>query len=103
MDESNVRLAVMPYIDKLAAFDTAEGIREFFAAEGVKARVGNGTDCAIAQYVWDGSGRQVYVGRYDVMCLIENSKQVTLFGNTAAMQDFIGNFDCGRYPELVVK
>lgn len=106
VDKFDLRLAVQPYRDKLAAFETAGEIKDFLVAENVKVtatRVSNSpsTTCAIATYLRRESGERVSVTPGTCMALATNSF-CDLGDNTPAMQDFIRHFDGGRYPELEV-
>jgi hypothetical protein len=95
-NEERCRLAAEPYYQKLAAMESAEEIRQFLVAEEIKALPGVGNKCAIAQYIRNGSGEEVWVNNQTV----NTPFYVSVGPNTAAMRTFIRNFDRGRYPEL---
>lgn len=100
IDFEDIRLAVTPYLEKLAGFETAEQIRDFLVVEGIKATRGSTHRCAIAEYVYRGSEVPVRVS-----CVFTSSASVfssaTLGTHTDAMCEFVGNFDQNYYPELV--
>lgn len=112
MELGDMRMAVTPYLEKLAAFDTPDLIAEFLTAEGVKAVRVNGSYCAIAQYVRQGSGVEEIIvgsnstnavvscdlgGHGEAGCLMTTS----IGAHTVAMTKFVHRFDGGHYPELV--
>lgn len=100
IDFEDIRLAVTPYLEKLAGFETAEQIRDFLVVEGIKATRGNPYSCAIAEYVYRGSEVPVRVsGVFTSSTSVLGF--VTLGTHTDAMCEFIGNFDQNYYPELV--
>lgn len=104
----NARLAAQPYVDKLAAFQTAQEIRDFLVDEEIKAHPVQARACAIAMYVSRGSGEQVSVARSLGVCLagfVEDrvGKLTEVGACTPAMREFIANFDNGRYPELMAE
>lgn len=106
MKKVDLRLAVQPYRDKLAAFETAGEIKDFLVAENVKVtatRVSDSpsTTCAIATYLGRESGQLTSVTTCRCTALATNSF-CDLGDNTPAMRDFIRHFDGGRYPELEV-
>lgn len=114
MELVDIRIAVAPYLGKLEAFDTAEGIKDFLRGEGVKAHKRSMNSCAIARYVTDNTGQSVNVGGGAVVTPHpDGEEQVLLYTGTPAfryaklstctpaMQHFIRNFDDGMYPELV--
>lgn len=106
MNKVDLRLAVQPYRDKLAAFETAGEIKDFLVAENVKAtatRVSDSpsTTCAIAAYLGRESGQRASVTTGRCVALAACS-YLDLGDNTPAMRDFIRHFDGGRYPELEV-
>lgn len=108
MDYLELKLAVEPYLEKLNSMKTSEEIRQFMVDEGILARRGDPHSCAIAEYVYRGSGRVVSVGSHAV-CPV--GEPVYTFGtrleenflswHTTAMTEFVANFDAGDYPELV--
>lgn len=118
MDLEDIKLTVGPYLNKLAAFDTHLEIRDFLAAEGVKAVRGRSMSCAIAKYVYQGSGQEVMVGRSMTEAPVGHGDDVHVYSvlnrkdqrmivcaktvgeHTPAMTDFVRYFDQGRYPEL---
>lgn len=115
MELVDIRIAVAPYLGKLEAFDTAEGIKDFLVGEGVQAAYRKSMNsCAIAKYVTDNTGQSVNVSFVGVITHHPDGEEqfVGLSGAppfryamlstcTPAMQHFIRNFDDGMYPELV--
>lgn len=112
MESDDMREAVLPYLNKLAAFDTEGEIADFLIQEGVKAVQGNSYKCAIGQYVSGGSGQEVAVSTVGtnverVWTTIEAGEEVEYCSSypvgyhTQAMRNFVESFDLGRYPELV--
>lgn len=110
IDFEDIRLAVTPYLEKLAGFETAEQIRDFLVVEGIKATRGNPYSCAIAEYVYRGSEVPVRVsGACTSSASVLSSaplsfappSSATLGTHTDAMCEFVGNFDQNYYPELV--
>lgn len=97
-----LKVAVEPYRNKIAAFETAQEIREFLAGEGVKADFEGSTSCALAVYLSRESGCNVSVG-LDTMSTFSGcfKDYLRLGANTHAMFNFVCNFDRGMYPELV--
>lgn len=92
-----LQIAVSPYLGKLEAFETAEEIRQFLAAEGIKAVPSSASTCAIAEYVRQGSGVRVCVSRYNTY--IRSTSPVGK--HTKAMSEFTQRFDRGEYRELL--
>lgn len=107
MDFEDIKLAVTPYLEKLAGFETAEQIRSFMVNEEVKAIRRRSDSCAVAEYVRRESGQKVSVrgGAVHTPCRLlsvtthEDGEEIKR--NTPAMREFILNFDNGDYPELV--
>lgn len=112
MIPEDVRMAVLPYLNKLADFDTAEAIREFLVGENIQSSTG-ATRCAIAEYVRRGSGEEVSVHRTTTLRRRPSSEPVSLSDwwfmepqydriadHSAAMKEFVENFDNHLYPEL---
>src|ERR1700744_2575197 len=102
---ADTRAAFDPYFNKIAAFETADQIRDFLVTEGVKARRELSTSCALAQYMRR-SELNVHVygdatharaadsdGTWREPCWIKQE-------NTKAMARFVDRFDNGHSPEL---
>jgi hypothetical protein len=109
VDFLDLKLAVEPYLNKLADMKTPEDIRDFLVGEGILAQRGHARACAIAAYVFRETGQMVAVGN---IATCPPGKGDTSFagkmieGNflgwhTKAMAQFVVNFDAGDYPELV--
>lgn len=103
-DESlAIRAAMEPYYNKIAALTTAEQIRAFLAAEGIRSprySFSRGMTCPIATYISRGCDHTVYVRNYEITAAYVEDKQYTNFSNTPAMREFIRRFDNSEYPEL---
>lgn len=84
--------------DKLAQFETAEQIRQYFVAEGYKGVTCSESHCPIASFLRDQTGEDISVAPV----LIMRGGIVNVELNTAAMQEFILNFDDEMYPELII-
>lgn len=95
---TNLRVAVEPYVGKLAGMGSPPEIREFLAAEGVKGICKAGTNCAIANYIRERSGQDVHVSGVGIRSRYTLDKE---FEVTDPMRTFIVEFDEGLYPELV--
>lgn len=120
MDLAESRMVVEPYFEKLTAFESADQIRDFLVAEGIKANKGRSTSCAIAEYVHCNSGERVHIGT-DRLGIFHDGGDIAFWtadpsadslvstaysvvrDHTAAMIAFIINFDLGKYPELVAE
>lgn len=100
MDFKELKLAVEPYLNKLADMKTAGEIRDFLVGEGILAKRGHAQACAIAVYVFQGSGERVSVGTL-ATCPPGKREGDFLGWHTPAMVEFVANFDFGDYPELV--
>lgn len=121
MDLQDVKTTVEPYLNKLVGFQSSREIADFLAVEGVRARKGAATSCAIAEYVQQGSGQRVYVaaeGTFQTKAC--DCRHTHLAGggsdgvivrrpwhsgeliqeHSSAMTNFIQDFDNGEYPEL---
>lgn len=97
-----LKVAVEPYRNKVAAFETAQEIREFLAGEGVKADLEGSTSCALAVYLSRESGCNVSVGLETMSTFNDTFTDFLKVGtHTDAMSCFVCNFDRGLYPELV--
>ncbi len=91
--------------DKLAGFDTADGIASFFKEQGIKGYEQDEGSCAIAMYFRMNVQDMYDVSVSDVIqCQMQwgSSDDPVLFLSTPAMLDFIGKFDQGMYPELIM-
>lgn len=98
MSMDDITVAMEPYYAKLAALSTAEEIRDFLAAEGVRGWRRSHLACPIAAYISKGSGEPVNVDKSTIgpaTCLSHRP-----FVHTSAMALFIMRFDYGAYPEL---
>jgi hypothetical protein len=95
--------------DKLAQFQTADELADFFRSEGLKAVPQSGTSCAISQWMTKTTGDLVYTTYYDINFKPEMASETMMkFGqveaiesNTPAMAEFARKFDNGQYPDLV--
>lgn len=99
--------------DKLAQFEDGLQIANYLKSEGVSGCRGSNENCPIANWMKEQTGELVEVsGDYISRCAegvdndwIENNYEV--FANeyfrdpTAAIVEFITDFDNGEYPELV--
>lgn len=105
MELAEMRIAVAPYLEKLAGFETSDQIRDFLVQEGVKANRMSGNSCAIAQYVRQGSGvERITTGYGSTFAWIESGDGMSpklIDMHTHAMTAFVHRFDKGLYPELV--
>lgn len=91
--------------DKLAQFETADEIAEYFRGEGIKGSCGLYSSCAIAVWMTKTTGRMAHVSTSDIWVIGEQSPigdRVTL-NHTDAMMDFVYHFDHGHYPDLIDK
>jgi len=87
-------------IAKLSEFETPAEIRRLFGDLGIKAMRGQGRYCAIAEYAFRESGERP---RVSLTCGFFADTQDGAFfewAHTKAMEDFVGDFDAGMYPEL---
>jgi hypothetical protein len=106
MEIDAIRADVTPYVEKLKNFHTADEVRDFLLAEEIMARQCQATGCALAEYL-KGSGHVVGVSQNHIYAFVDGcaGKPVPLWpvigDNTAAMSQFVYNFDDGYYPELV--
>lgn len=98
MNEHDALRAAMPYIDKLAAFDTADEIGKFLGAEGITGRIAKSTHCVIAEYIYQGIGQRVEVQTTSLV--FRSALQSEFVFHSDAMKEFICEFDEGGYPEL---
>lgn len=98
--------------DKLAQFETANDLADYFASEGVQGYKGAEESCPIANWMREQTGCLVSVtgdgiSRYneDEEEFIESHYEVWLNENfrnpTDAMLNFIIEFDGGDFPQLV--
>jgi hypothetical protein len=115
MNIDEIKLAVGPYVAKLAAFDTADEIRDFLVQEEIHAVRLDPKACALAAYVRRGSGQTVLVCNDMLRAIVTDivstpaGRRITISTAevadkpTQAMSDFIVRFDSGKYPELEAK
>lgn len=103
---ADTRAALEPYFNKVAAFETADEIRDFLVTEGVKAHRQMSNSCALAQYM-SRSELNVHVFGDNTTAMVIGCdawgnpgwvRQV----NTTAMEQFVYRFDNGQYPELEI-
>jgi hypothetical protein len=92
--------------DKLAQFETADELADFFKYEGVKACVQDPSNCAVAQWMNMQTGEEVRVSPLYIFTSkrpwgSRNETAVINTPNTPAMTNFILNFDTASYPELL--
>lgn len=106
--DREARTMLEPYVNKLSAFESADGIAEFLANEGIKGLVRNPTHCAIGRYVNGETGLQALVCNTGIFANWNDWEDHTKYNTpgipmTAAMVEFVRRFDCGYYPMLVAK
>lgn len=92
--------------DKLAQFETADELAEFFRYEGIKAIPWDSNNCAVSAWMKRTIGKEsVYSSTYAVSEYDDNSKEciVNRARTTLPMDDFIEKFDMYFYPELIQK
>lgn len=82
--------------DKLAGFQSAREIADYFRSEGIRGFRMDAFSCPIAAFMQDQTGRRFSVCRDDVST---NDDQFA-FETTTPMADFIVNFDYGLYEDL---
>lgn len=92
--------------DKLAQFETADELAEFFQYEGIKAVQGDSNNCAIS--VWMKrtiENDHVFTNKFAITEYPENINDgaSNKARTTQPMFDFIMYFDHGLYQELIQK
>lgn len=99
--------------DKLAGFETAKELADFFKHEGVKGYKGAEESCPIANWMAAQTGESIsvtgdHIARYipDELDDWISDNYETFVGEyyrspTEAMMNFIIEFDGGDFPELV--
>lgn len=103
---ADTRAALEPYFNKVAAFETADEIRDFLVIEGVKAHRETSTSCALALYMRRSELTvHVFGDTTNVMvigCDAWGNPDWVKQENTTAMEQFVHRFDNGQYPELEI-
>lgn len=89
--------AVRAQINRLETLGSPAHIAEFFRREGVKGYRTAHKDCIIARWLRDTCGGEVSVGGF-----VGDLRAGLLVAQLpSAVQQFIGGFDAGLYPELI--
>lgn len=91
-------------VDQLNAFADAESIKEYFKLIGVKGYRQDENACPISRFIGNATGCsvstedtiKVYTGEYDG----PYDPIYSEFETSAAVKDFIDQFDSGTWPEL---
>lgn len=83
--------------DKLLSFETADEIAQFLESQGVKAARAMSTSCAIAEWMTETTGTQVYVNQQEMWRMFDTAP----VHHNRALGEFIHRFDEGYYPELI--
>lgn len=91
--------------DKLAQFETADEIAQFFIGEGIRAEKCNALGCVISKWLHEMTGdtsiitNSRSIGRYLTSGDGFEFLSVVAF-HTPAMAEFVTRFDRGNYAEL---
>lgn len=86
--------------DKLSNFESAQEIREYFNSLGLKGFTCQAMQCPIATFLADQTGEKVVVEPMFIARAVDGT-WVNSFENTAAMTEFIHQFDDWCFPELI--
>lgn len=92
--------------DKLAGFQTADEIADYFKGEGIQGQMQIETRCPIATYFYRHTD-SLFVSVGTIIELhtahpsYDHAQSQWLAECTEAMNDFIQVFDEGEYPELI--
>lgn len=90
--------------DKLAQFETADEIADFFRREGVQGEKGMSDRCPIAQWMTEQTGGPIVVSTLEMWNagaedFLDNDT-IHRINHTEAMTDFVDRFDSGFYSDL---
>src|SRR5687768_113051 len=87
-------------VDQLNAFEDAISIKNFFVEKGVKGYRQDEASCPISQ--WIGSNTNCPVSTEDTIKVFnsDNYDDAEEFETSAAVKEFIDQFDQGFYEEL---
>lgn len=79
--------------------DDADSIARNLAREGCKGFPGNGAECPVARYLKKKGFSNPTVCITDIV--VENNNNLIVIQTPLGVEDFLGDFDQGVYPELV--
>lgn len=86
--------------DKLCQFETADEVANFLCQEGIKGQRRVSDNCPISNWMSVTTGTSFSTG---INVLLTGAGGSTwLRQNTAALIEFVGLFDFGAYPELIL-
>lgn len=91
-------------LDKLHQFETADDIADYFRNYGIQAKRGSAMHCAISQFINIETGNvdgTVFTSPMEISLYSSDIEPPIRSTNTAAMMQFIVNYDRGFYPDLV--
>lgn len=84
--------------DKLAGFQVASELADYFKSEGIQGTKAYHDECPIAIWMTKTTGMRTSVADY---VIILDSRSQFSANSSPAMIDFMRSFDRGDYPELV--
>lgn len=86
--------------DKIACFETANELAEYFKAEGIKGYRSQHDACPIARWLSCTTGREASVATFIIIDSYDDSLVFTTTA-TDSMVAFMDTFDHGGFPELI--